>query len=304
MATAAIREISAATAQPAASEATLQFLVGHEIQNRDITQNGTLTLIYDPDRLTNIRGTHNGFPSWDIIGTVRFHPGLETYSSSLVQKVKIVNGSHVLLHPPEPLPFKIEIPRDAMAVEMWFLNTGIFGEQAWDSRYGLNYWFGVAQAGAAQPVSFRTGAIRAPSMVNVLNSTVEKVRRSIGGSPQGSQLETDLNLTAWVRNVQYQKNVWIDFHVFDGNDNLVDAETVPLHYREAGGGGGDIFVLDQRIFKGSGGLPGSVWPRADARLAQFRLYYEVGGQVFTDGYRHQSALPADAEVSVSLATAA
>jgi len=302
MATAAIREISAATAQPAASEATLQFLVGHDILNGDITQNETLTLIYDPDRLPNIRGTHNGFPSWDIIGTVRFHPGLETYSNSLVQKIKIVNGSHVLLHPPEPLPFKIEIPPDAMAVEMWFLNTGIFGEQAWDSRYGQNYWFGVAQAGPAQPVSFRTGAMRDPSMVNVLNWSVNKVRLPLGS--EGSQLETHLSLTAWVRNVQYQKNVWIDFHVFDEADRLVHSQTIPLTYSRSGGGGGDLFNLDQSIFKGSGGLPGSVWPRPDAQLLQFRLYYEVAGQVFTDGYLHEQTLQADAAVPVGLAVAA
>ena len=141
-------------------------------------------------------------------------------------------------------------------------------------------------------------------MVNVLNSTVEKVRRPIGGSPLGSQLEADLNLSVWVRNGQYQKNVWIDYHVFDNQDNLVHAETIPLHYREAAGGGGDIFALDQRIFKGSGGLPGSVWPRPDARLVQFRLYFEVGGQVFSDGYLHESALPADADLTVRLATAA
>ena len=302
MATVALKEVSAAP-QSASREATQHFLVGREVHNGDITQNGAVTVIYDPDRLPNIRGTHNGFPSWDIIGTVRFHPGLETYSKSVVEKIRIVNGSHILLHPPESLAFNVEVPPDAMAAEMWFQNTGIFGEQAWDSRYGQNYWFGVAQAGPAQPVSFRTGAIKDLSMVNVLSSNGDKVRRSIGSS-QGSQLETDLNLSVWVRNVQYEKNVWIDYHVFDDQDNLVHAETIPLHYREAGGGGGDIFALDQLIFKGSGGLPGSVWPRPDARLVQFRLYYEVGGQVFTDGLLHQSALPADADVAVSLAIAA
>ena len=303
MATVALKEVSAAR-EPAAREAILHFLVGHEIQRGDMTQNGALTLIYEPDRLPNVRGTHNGFPAWDIIGTVRFHPGLETYSKSVVEKIRIVNGSHVLLHPPEPLPFNLEVPPDAMAVEMWFQNTGIFGEQAWDSRYGQNYWFVVAQAGPAQPVSFRTGAIRDLSMVNVLSSTVEKVRSPIGGSPQGSQLEADLNLTVWLRNVQYEKNVWIDYHIFDDQDNLVHTETIPLHYREAGGGGDDIFVLDQRIFKGSGGLPGSVWPRPDARLVQFRLYYQVAGQVFSDGYLHEQTLQADAAVQESLAVAA
>ena len=303
MATVALKEVSPIS-QPAAQETNLHFLGGREAQNGDITQNGAVTVIYEPDRLPNIRGTHNGFPSWDIIATVRFHPGLETYSKSVAEKIRIVNGSHILLHPPEALPFNVEVPPDAMTVEMWFQNTGIFGEQAWDSRFGQNYWSGVAQAGSAQPVSFRTSAIRDLSMVNVLSSNADKVRRSIGGSSQGSQLETDLSLSVWVRNVQYQKNVWIDYHVFDDEDNLVHAETIPLHYREAGGGGGDIFVLNQLIFKGSGGLPGSVWPRPDARLLQFRLYYEAGGQVFTDGLLHQSALPADADVAVRLATAA
>ncbi len=303
MATVALRQVSAASPQATARGATLEFLVGREIQNGDITQNGVLTLNYEPDRLPNIRGTHNGFPAWDITGTVRFRPGLEIYSQSLVKKLEVANGLTTPLSPPQQLPFNIDVPPDAMAVEMWFLNTGIFGEQAWDSRYGQNYWFGVAQAGPGQPVSFRSGAVRDTSMVNVLSMEVNKVRRSIGSPPQGSQMETDLNLTAWVRNLQYQKNVWIDFHVFDGDDNLVHAETLPLTYREAGGGGGDIFASERRVFSGSGGLPGSVWPRPDARLLQVRLYYEVAGQVFSDGLLHQTALQADASISVSLATA-
>ena len=141
-------------------------------------------------------------------------------------------------------------------------------------------------------------------MVNLLNAAVKKVRRSIGGSPQGSQVETEMNLTAWVRNIEYQKNVWIDYHVFDDHDGLAHAETVPLAYRESGGGGGDLFALQRRVFKGSGGLPGALWPRPDARLLQFRLYCDVAGQVFTDGHLHESTLPLDAEVSITLATAA
>jgi hypothetical protein len=243
-------------------------------------------------------------PAWDIIGNLRFHPGLETYSGSVAQKTEMVNGNTRPLYPPVPLPLSVPVPHDAMAVEIWFLNTGLFGEKSWDSRYGQNYWFGVAQAGPAQPVSFRAGAIRDISMVNVLNATGNKVRRSIAGSAQGSQLETELNLTAWVRNIQYQKNVWIDYHVFDDNNGLVHAETLPLVYRESGGGGGDLFALQGRVFKGSGGLPGAAWPRADAHLLQFRLYCEIAGQVFTDGRLHESTLPADAEGSVSRATAA
>ena len=304
MARTAAKEAALAVAPQASVGAALEFFPGREIRNGDITQNGTLTLIYDPSRLPYIRNSHNGMPAWDIIGNLRFLPGLETYSGSVVQKTETVNDTTRPLYPAVPLPLSVPVPADAMAVEAWFLNTGLFGEKSWDSAYGQNYRFDIAQGGPAQPVSFRTAAIRDVSMVNALTVAVNKVRRSIGGSPQGSQLETHLSLTAWVRNIQYQKNAWIDFHVFDGSDDLVHAETLPLSYREPGGGGGDIFSCERRVFKGSGGLPGAVWPRPDARMVQFRLYYEVGGQAFTDGHLHESTLPADAEGSISLATAA
>ena len=167
-----------------------------------------------------------------------------------------------------------------------------------------SHGFPVAQAGPAQPESFRTGALRDPSVVNVVNWTATKLDSPLGTSSEGSQLETHLSLTAWVKNIQYQKNVWIDFHVFDGGDSLVHSETIPLSYYQPGGGGGDLFIFDQRVLKGSGGLPGAVWPRPDARLLEFRLYCEVGGNLFSDGYLYQSKVQADAAVSMDLAIAA
>jgi len=180
----------------------------------------------------------------------------------------------------------------------------MYRSTSWDSRYGQNYWFQVSQAGPARPVSFRTGAQRDLSKVNVLESSVVKTRRTLGTPPtQGSQLGTRLAIKAWVRNIQYEKNVWIDVHVFDGSDNLVHSETVTLAYLESRSDG-DVFALDYQAFKGSGGVPGSVWPRPDARSVQFRLYYEVGATVFTDGFLHQFAVEADANVQAPLAAAA
>src|SRR6478672_671143 len=110
------------------------------------------------------------------------------FSASVVQKTEMANGNIRILNPPIPIPLSVPVPPDAMGVEVWFVNTGLFGDKAWDSRYGQNYTFGVAQAGPAQPVSFRAGALRHPSMVNVLNWRVNKVRLPIGSD--GSQLET------------------------------------------------------------------------------------------------------------------
>src|SRR5262249_51780923 len=142
-----------------------------------------------------------------------------------------------------------------------------------------------------------SGAQRSMEMVNVFSEKTTKIKQTLGTPPvAGSQLETNLDLTVWVGNVAYQKNVWIDLHVFDKDDNRLSAETLTLKYAGGAGGNGDFFSLQQRIFLGSGGVPGSVWPRADARKLQYRLYYEVNGSVFTDGILHQAAIPADAGV--------
>ena len=88
MARATAKEAPVAVAAPASVGAELEFSAGRQTRNGDITQNGTLTLIYDPSRLPYIRNSHNGMPAWDIMGNVRFYPGLETYSGSVVQKTE------------------------------------------------------------------------------------------------------------------------------------------------------------------------------------------------------------------------
>jgi hypothetical protein len=141
-------------------------------------------------------------------------------------------------------------------------------------------------------------------MVNVLEWSATKVRRLLGHPPsQGSQIETQLSVRAWVRNLAYEKNVWLDLHVFDASGNVGRSLTMPFAYSESRADG-DIFGFDQTVYVGSGGVPGAAWPRPDVRLIQFRLYYEVSGRVYSDGYLHQTALKEDGAVSESLAAAA
>lgn len=266
-----------------------------------LRQGEPLTIHYDPQRLTACRSYHNGMPAWDLLATVRFSPTGETARGFLLQHT----GPNGILNPPQPIPFTTPCPPNATEAEMWFQNVGMFGCSAFDSQFGSNYRFSVTQAGPAQPVMYRTGAQPSPEMVNTFSGRATKIRRTVGtGSSAGSQLETHLEITAWVRNVAYQKNVWIDLHVFDQDDNRVSAQTLTLKYTGAAGGGGDFFSLEQMVFQGSGGVPGNVWPRADAGKLQYRLYYEVNGTVFTDGILHQLALPADAVVTQTTAAAA
>jgi hypothetical protein len=99
---------------------------------------------------------------------------------------------------------------------------------------------------------------------------------------------------AWVNNVAYAKNVWLDVHVFDHYDGLIHSATFPLHYQGEAGGHGDFFVFDGKIYQGVRVTPGATSAREkpDARKVQYRLYFEVNSQVFTDGYfLHQHQLP-------------
>jgi Family of unknown function (DUF6209) len=268
-----------------------------------IRQGELLTINYDPKRLSACRTYHNGMPAWDLLATVHFSPSGETITGNLVQHL----GAQGVLDPPKPVPLAVRVPADAMGAEMWFQNTSITSRcSAFDSQFGYNYRFIVDQAGPAQPVMYRTGTQRSVEMVNVFAEKIAKIRRPCGNTPSaGSQLETHLDLTVWARNVAYNKNVWVDLHVFDQDDNRVNADTLTLKYSSSAGGTGDFFSLKQLVFWGSGGVPGNVWPRADVRRMQYRVYYEVNGAVFTDGILHQVSLPADAEINQeAIATAA
>jgi Family of unknown function (DUF6209) len=260
-----------------------------------IRQSELLTINYDPQRLPNCRGYHGGIPAWDLFTTLRFSPSGETTSGLLLQHT----GRDGVLDPPRAIPFSLRVPADATGAEVWFHNTNVFGCSAFDSQFGQNYHFAVDRAGPAEPVMYRSGAQRSLETVNTFREDITKIRRPLGSAPAaGSQLETRLDLTVWVRNLAYKKNVWIDLHVFDQDDNRVSAVTLTLRYSGPAGGDGDFFALEQQVFLGSGGVPGNVWPRADVRKMQYRLYLEVNDRVFTDGILHQAELPADAAITL------
>lgn len=130
------------TAIPAA---TLEFLPGWA-QNLegDLRQGGTLTVHYDPDRLMGCRGVHNGLPSWELHGFVKFQPGGQLTSGNLVQHVDDATGRVIV--PPRPVPLSLDVPTDAASVELWFKNSDVWGCEAWDSKMGENYRFDVQPA--------------------------------------------------------------------------------------------------------------------------------------------------------------
>lgn len=279
--------------------ATLQFLADwQESQQGDIAQGGQLIVQYDQGRFSGCQAYHDGMPAWDSSATIRFHPSGQIVSGPLVAHLGGPGGQHVL-DPPEPVPVDAAIPLDATRVELWFERHNVASEpcQTWDSRFGRNYWYDVSPRGPAEQVLPRQGAIPALGMVNVFSADAEKrnafPQPPIGGK-EGSDLQTWLRVTVWTSNIAYAKHVWMDVHLFDGADARIHAVTVAIPYDNVAGGNGDFFTFDGMIYQGTTATPGSVSPRPDARTVQFRVYYEVGGQIFTDAILHQREVPEDA----------
>jgi hypothetical protein len=281
-------------------KATIKFLNDWtQTLGGDLVQGGELAVDYDLSRLTARRDTFRGAAVWDILALVRFQPDGQILAASVTAPVSSSPGGMTIDRSPAVVTFPV--PGDAAHVELWFLNIGYahFGEppKAWDSRFGGNYVLAVQTNSPPQPVTPRQGAQTNRDVVNAFALTIDKQRHQfIPAGSAGSELQTRIKLSAWIRNIAYAKNVWFDAHVFDGRNQLVHAQTLSLHYKGGTGGGGDFFEFDDVLYHGSRGQPGSATPRPDARRVQLRLYFEAGGQLFTDGILHDRQLMEDGAV--------
>ncbi len=144
--------------------------------------------------------------------------------------------------------------------------------------------FERAMAIPGQPSEQRSRAVTRLDMVNVLGWLGNRGSRD--SQPlRVTRPRTHLFVQAWVSNVAYAKDVWADVYLLDGAGAVLYAQTFGLQYVEPAGANGDFFVLDAWV--PSSGLG----PRAgEARRLQFRLYYEVEGTLFTDGFAHDHEL--------------
>lgn len=236
---------------------------------------------------------------WDILALAQFQPDGQILAASVTAPVSSSPGGMTVDRSPAVASFPV--PGDAARVELWFLNIGYahFGEppKAWDSRFGQNYVYPVQANSPVQPVTPRQSAQTNRDMVNAFALAIEKQRHQFSPAGfAGSELQTRVRVNAWVRNIAYAKNVWFDAHVFDAGNQLLQAQTLPLHYKIGAGGGGDLFEFDDVLYHGSRGQPGSVSPRPDARRVQLRLYFEASGQLLTDGILHDRQLVEDGAV--------
>jgi len=128
--------------------ARLQFLTGWQtMQNGSIKQGGLLIIEYDPWCLPNLRREIRDAIFWRIEAFVRFHPGGQLYTGSVLEGIPWEGRGPVRDH--RPKPFEVVVPKDSTQVELWF-RSGLeelgYSDVAWDSRFGENYWFDVVPA--------------------------------------------------------------------------------------------------------------------------------------------------------------
>ena len=154
-----------------------------------------------------------------------------------------------------------------------------------------------------ESVAFRSSAVPRKEMLVVFEETATKRNLKAESSTSGAtglDLETVLSVRAWVRKAPEPRYVWSDLHVFDECDQLIRSQTIALELvGAADDGDGDVFGFEGSVYRGTGASPGAVWLAPDARKVQYRVYYEAGGTVYTDGLLRQHDLPPDSEFTRS-----
>ncbi|HLI55837.1 MAG TPA: hypothetical protein VKY26_02270 [Actinomycetota bacterium] len=137
---------------------------------------------------------------------------------------------------------------------------------------------------ASALVEPRPGAEIRPDVVNVFEEGVSAGPASglrlapLGGRKAGDAIA--LSVRAWVRNMAYDKDLWIDVSLAGDGGELLHEESVSLSFLEPAGGDGDFFTIGTAV-------PA---PKADEEstpILLYRLYGQMGGQLYTDGVLHR-----------------
>ena len=139
-----------------------------------------------------------------------------------------------------------------------------------------------AQTRAAHP---RPESVSSPQMVNTFEDAIIRPARSSGRQRAAAAPETRLFIKAWVNNVAFEKKVWVDVDILGRSGQPLHSRSIDLGYVEPAGGSGDFFLVEAPVPP-----PGPTARDAAPDLLEYHLYYEVGGQVFTDGIPHRHPL--------------
>jgi DNA-binding response OmpR family regulator len=278
--------------------ATLRFR--HDQQNSGVSRHGLLhggewlRIEYDPARLAPADG--HGKTMTDVVCHLRFQPSGEQQSRSLRPQAEPLHRAKSGAR--RPLLCQVQIPTEAKQVDVWFEGRVASETSGWDSRYGRNFTFPVTDLGLPVPehsVDLRCNARVDATRIQVVEDAASKEQVALGAS--GSRLQTVLLVRAHVEEPSAGAAVWADLHVFDAMGELLHAVTIDLEPSTQAEAAGPLRLWDAEVYPGSGGASGmGVSSRPDAHTINYRLYCQIGDQVFSDGELHQFEVPADTEV--------
>ncbi len=128
------------------NRSTIEFVNAgwQTIQHGALVPNGKAVINYDLTRLSQCRGTHNGYPAFDITAVVRFSPGGQQFEQSV--RTFDSPGGVPNFSTLRSQPFELTVPSNATGAQMWFINTGLWCGPSYDSNDGNNYAFEVIAA--------------------------------------------------------------------------------------------------------------------------------------------------------------
>ncbi|MBS2031003.1 MAG: hypothetical protein JST54_24085 [Deltaproteobacteria bacterium] len=117
---------------------------GNEQRRGTLVAGGKVSVAYDLERFPNlVTRIVDGAPTWGVKVCVMTLPSGEIQERELVD----FESSGKARGAARVVPQTFEVPVGTQAVEVWFRNWAGAGEDhvAWDSRFGYNYRFDVAQ---------------------------------------------------------------------------------------------------------------------------------------------------------------
>jgi hypothetical protein len=130
------------TAGHSESVTVVQFLPDWtERVSGEIRAGSRIRIEYDSARLPSYRHWHTGVRVWWIRLNVVFHPKLDLHNDALA-----VVAPETAETPNPLMAGELQVLPGTRQLEMWFENGDPMSPgTAWDSRYGSNYVFDVAQ---------------------------------------------------------------------------------------------------------------------------------------------------------------
>jgi hypothetical protein len=217
--------------------AHINFDVNGGSAYNDLRQDGWIMANYALDRLPECRGA-----GWDTVGYAYFFPGAQLVQQSL-RSFTTASGEPTTTA--EAVPFMVDIPDDATAVELWFSNFAD-GCQTWDSSYGANFRY-IVRGTPGNPARCDGYTL---SVANYTQPVC--LGYDLAGQFDADHCELHLDGIGHAYEAHYGiPHEWLEVYLHAGpNDGTVENIGMRVRYHDAAGTAHEQFQLGSAISPG------------------------------------------------------